>query len=169
VEVLGLVTPQKPCPAAPTVREAEAAGNTSDVDVEQQPLGESAGGDCLPNVPLPDVPLPDVPLPDVPLPDAPLPDVPLPDVPLPDVPLPDVPLPDVPLPDVPLPDLPRPDVPLPDVPLPDVPLPDVPLPEPRPDGLVGEEGTSPRVAFALESGSCLVSFVCCNLFISGTD
>jgi hypothetical protein len=35
--------------------------------------------------------------------------------------------------------------------------------------LVGEESTSPRVAFGLESGSCLVSFLCCNLFISGTN
>ena len=84
LQFLGLVTPQKPRPAAPTLREAEAAGNTSDVDVEQQLLGESAGGDSLPDVPLPDVPLPDVPLPDVPLPDVPLPDVPLPDVPLPE-------------------------------------------------------------------------------------
>jgi len=63
LEVLGLVTPQKPRPAAPTLREAEAAGNTSDVDVDQQQHGELAGGDSLPNVPLPDVPLPDVPLP----------------------------------------------------------------------------------------------------------
>jgi hypothetical protein len=118
-EFLGLVTPQKPRPAAPTLREAEAARNTSDVDVEQQLLGESAGGDSLLDVPLPDVP--------------------------------------------------PPDVPLPDVPLPDVPLPDVPLPEARPDGSVGEESTSPRVAFGLESGSCHVSFLCCNLFISGTD
>jgi hypothetical protein len=39
----------------------------------------------------------------------------------------------------------------------------------RPDGSVGGEKTSPRVAFGLESGSCLVSFLCCNLFISGTD
>jgi len=78
------VTPQKPRPAAPTLREAEAAGNTSDVDVEQQLLGESAGGDGHPDGPLPDVLLPDVPLPDVPLPDVPLPDVPLPDVPLPE-------------------------------------------------------------------------------------
>jgi hypothetical protein len=82
LEYLELVTPQKPRPAAPTVREAEAAGNTSDVDVEQQLLGESAGGDSLSDVPLPDVPLPDVPVPDVPLPDVPLPDVLLPDVPL---------------------------------------------------------------------------------------
>jgi hypothetical protein len=103
------VTPQKPRPVAPTLREGEAAGNTSDVDVEQQLLGKLAGGDCLPDGPLPDVPLADVPLPDVPLPDVPLPDVPLPDVPFPDVPLPDVP------------------------------LPVVPLPEARPDGSVGEE------------------------------
>jgi len=100
LEFLGLVMPQKPRTAAPTLREAKAAGKTSDVDVEQQLLGESAGGDGLPDGPLPDVPLPDVPLPDVPLPDVPLPDVPLPDVPLPDVPLPDFPLPDVPLPEV---------------------------------------------------------------------
>ena len=53
------------------MREAEAAGNTSDLDVEQQLLGESAGGDGLPTGPLPDVPLPDVPLPDIPLPDVP--------------------------------------------------------------------------------------------------
>jgi len=138
-EFLVLVTPQKPRPAAPTLREAEAARNTSDVDVEQHLLCESADGESLPDVPLPDVPLPDVPLPDVPLPDVPLPDVPLPDVPLPDVPLPDVPLPDVPLPEV------------------------------RPDGLVDKEWTSPRIAFGLESGSCLVSFLSCNLFISDTD
>jgi len=69
LEFLGLVTPQKPRPAAPTLREAEAAGNTSDVDVEQQLLGESAGGDGLRDGPLPDVPLPDVPLPGVPLPE----------------------------------------------------------------------------------------------------
>jgi len=73
--IWGLVTPQKPRPAVPTLREAEAAGNTSDVDVNQQLLIESAGGDSLSDVPLPDVPLPDVPLPDVPLPDVPLPDV----------------------------------------------------------------------------------------------
>ena len=83
LEFLVLVTPQKPRPAAPTLREAEAAGNTSDVDVEQQLLGESAGGDSLPDVPLPDVPFPDVPLPDIPLPDVSLPDVLLSDVPLP--------------------------------------------------------------------------------------
>jgi len=79
LEFLGLVTPQKPRPAARTLGEAEAAGNPSDVDVEQQLLGESVGDDGLPEGPLPDVPLPDVPLPHVPLPDVPLPDVPLPD------------------------------------------------------------------------------------------
>jgi len=61
------VTPQKPRPAAPTLREAEAAGNTWDVDVEQQLLGESAGGDGLPmalsRMSLPGCPFPDVPLP----------------------------------------------------------------------------------------------------------
>jgi len=61
----------------PTLRETEAARNTSDVDVDQQLLIESAGCDSLPDVPFPDVPLHDVPLPDVPLPDVPLPDVPL--------------------------------------------------------------------------------------------
>jgi hypothetical protein len=81
---MGLVTPQKPRPAAQTLREAEAAGNTSDVDVEQQLLGESEGGDGLPDGPLLDVPLPDVPVPDVPLPDVPLPDVRLPDIPPPE-------------------------------------------------------------------------------------
>jgi len=79
LEFLGLVNPQKPRPAAPTLREAEAAGNPSDVDVEQQLLGESAGGNSLPDGSLPDVPLPDVLLPNVPLPDVPLPDIPLPD------------------------------------------------------------------------------------------
>jgi hypothetical protein len=69
LEFLGLVTPQKPRTAAPTQPEAEAAGNISDVDVEQQLLGKTAGGDSLPDILLPDVPLPDVPLPDVPLPE----------------------------------------------------------------------------------------------------
>ena len=48
-----------------SLRQAEAAGNTFDVDVDHQLLGESAGGDSLPDVPLPDVPLPDVSLPEV--------------------------------------------------------------------------------------------------------
>jgi len=67
-----------PRPAVPTLREARAAGNTLDVDVDQQLRSESACGDSLPDVPFPNVPLPNVPLPDVPLPDVPLPDVPLP-------------------------------------------------------------------------------------------
>jgi len=60
---LGLITPQTPRPAAPTLREAEPAGNTSDVDVDKQLLGELAGGESFPDVPLPDVPLPEA-LPD---------------------------------------------------------------------------------------------------------
>jgi hypothetical protein len=40
LEFLRLVTPQKPRPAAPTLREAEAARNTSQVDLKQQLLGE---------------------------------------------------------------------------------------------------------------------------------
>jgi len=63
----------------PTLRKGKAARNDLDVDVKQQLLGESAGGDSLPEVPLLDVPLPDVPLPDVSLPDVPLPDIPLPE------------------------------------------------------------------------------------------
>jgi len=54
-EDLGLVTPQKPRPVVPSLQEAEAAGNTSDVDVDQQLLGKSAGGNSLPDVPLPEV------------------------------------------------------------------------------------------------------------------
>jgi hypothetical protein len=74
------VTPQKPRPAVPTLREAEVGGNTSDMDVNQQLLIESAGADSLSDDPLPDDPLPDVPLPDDPLPDVPHPDVPFPEV-----------------------------------------------------------------------------------------
>jgi len=116
LEHLGLVTLQRPCPALPSLREAEAAGNTSDVDVDQQLLIESAGGDSLPDVPLPDVPPSDDPLPDVVFPVA------------------------------------------------------------RLDGIIGDVGTSPRVAqeamvisFGLGSGSCLVRFLCSNLFIPGID
>jgi hypothetical protein len=68
------VMPQKPRPAVPTQREGEAARNTSDVDVDQQLLIESAGGDSLPDIPLPDVSLPDIPLLDVTLPDVHLPE-----------------------------------------------------------------------------------------------
>jgi len=77
---LGHLTPPIPRPAKPTQRKAEAAGNSSDVDVEQQLLDESAGGDNLTNVPLPDVPPPDVPFAKLPRPNVPLPQVPLPDV-----------------------------------------------------------------------------------------
>jgi len=57
---LGLGMMQKPRPAVPTVREAESGGNTSDGDVDQPVLIESAGGDSLSDVPPPDVPLPDI-------------------------------------------------------------------------------------------------------------
>jgi hypothetical protein len=69
LEHFRLVTPQKARPAVSTFREAEAAGNTSNVDADQQLLLEAAGGDSLSDVPLPDVPLPDVALPDVALPE----------------------------------------------------------------------------------------------------
>jgi hypothetical protein len=63
LEHLRLVMPQKPRPAVPTLREPEAAGNTSDVngyvDVDQQLQIESAGGDSLTDVPLRNVPLPE--------------------------------------------------------------------------------------------------------------
>jgi hypothetical protein len=134
LQLLGLVTPQKPRPVAHTPPELEETRNTPAVNVEQQQLGESAGGNGLPDGPLPYVPLVDVTLRDValqyfPLMDLPLMDVPLPDVPLPDVPLLDVPLTDVRLTNVPFPDVSLPDVPLPDVLLPDVPFMDVPLPD----------------------------------------
>jgi len=51
LEFLGIVTAQKAHSAAPTLREAEAAGNTSDANVDQQLIRDSAGGDSLPNVP----------------------------------------------------------------------------------------------------------------------
>jgi hypothetical protein len=70
LEHLGIVTPHKPHPVVPTLQEAEAARNTSDVDVDQQLLIKLAGGDSLPNVSLPDVSLRDFPLPNVPLPEA---------------------------------------------------------------------------------------------------
>jgi len=70
LEHLGPVTPQKPRPAVPTLGDADAAGNTSDVDVDQQLPIESAGGDSLPDVTLCNVPHPDVHLCDAPLPEA---------------------------------------------------------------------------------------------------
>jgi hypothetical protein len=60
LEHLGLLTPQKPPPAVPTLRAAESARNTTDVDVDQQLCGISACGDSNPDVPRPDVPLSDV-------------------------------------------------------------------------------------------------------------
>ena len=74
----------------PSLREAEAAGNNSDGDVDQQLLIEWPGADSVPDVPLHDVPLPDVPLPDVPLPDIPLSDIYLLDVTIPNVALTEV-------------------------------------------------------------------------------
>ena len=47
-----------------TVWEAEAAGNTTDVYVDLQLLGESAGDDSIPDIPCPDVPLSNDPLPE---------------------------------------------------------------------------------------------------------
>ena len=78
----------KPAPVVPTLREAEVARNTLDVDVGRKLLGEWAGGDSVPIVPLPNVPLHNVPLPNVPLPSVPLPNVPLPNVTLPEESLP---------------------------------------------------------------------------------
>ena len=46
-------------PAAPKLQKAEEPRNTSDVDVDQQLLGNSAGVERLPTVPLPDVHLPE--------------------------------------------------------------------------------------------------------------
>ena len=56
------MTLQKPRPAVPSLREAEVARNTTDVDVDQQLLSESAGGSSTTDVSLPYVPLLDVPL-----------------------------------------------------------------------------------------------------------
>ena len=59
LEQLRLVTPQNPCLAVPTLREAGATVNTSYVDVDQQLLGKSGVGDSLPEVFRPDAPLPE--------------------------------------------------------------------------------------------------------------
>jgi hypothetical protein len=71
---LGHIMPQKPRPVVPTLRDAEVAVNTLDVDVDQKLRIEWAGGTSIPDVPLPGLPLPDVPLPNVPLPNVPLPE-----------------------------------------------------------------------------------------------
>jgi hypothetical protein len=69
-----------------------------------------------------------------------------------------------------------PDIPLPEIPVPDVPPANVPLPEAHPDGSLGEKSTSPRVgeiamglASGLGLGSCVVCFLCSNLFYLGFD
>jgi hypothetical protein len=67
MEHLRLVKPQIACGAVPTLREAEAAENTLDVDVDHQLVIASAGGVSLSDGPLPDVYLPDFCVPDVPL------------------------------------------------------------------------------------------------------
>jgi len=98
---LGVVTPHKPRLAVHILRRSEAAGNTSDANMDEQLLGELGGGDSLPNVS---------------------------------------------------------------------------LSKERPDGWVGEESTCPRISeeaivvvFSFGSDSCLVYFLCSNLFISGID
>jgi hypothetical protein len=52
------MTLQKHHLAVPTVQEAQAAGNTSDVDVDQHPVGELACGEHLPQVYIPNAPFP---------------------------------------------------------------------------------------------------------------
>jgi len=52
-EFLGLLISLTNGPAVPTLRVAETAGNPSDMDVDQQLLHASAGGNSLPNLPLP--------------------------------------------------------------------------------------------------------------------
>jgi hypothetical protein len=70
LELLGVITLQKTRLAVPTFQGVEAAGNTTDVDVNQQVLIELAGSDCLSDFPLSKVSLPDVSLPNVPHPEA---------------------------------------------------------------------------------------------------
>jgi hypothetical protein len=60
LEHLGLVMLQKPRPAVPTLREAETAGNTLDLDKDQQLLIAAAGVDSLSHVPFRNVSLPGV-------------------------------------------------------------------------------------------------------------
>jgi len=59
----GLVTPHKPRLAVPNLPEAQTARKTSNMGVDHQLLGKSAGGDTLPDHPLLEDPLPDDPLP----------------------------------------------------------------------------------------------------------
>jgi len=53
------MTPPISCLAVPTLQEAEAARNTSNVDLDQQRLDKVSGGDSLPDVPLPEGPHPE--------------------------------------------------------------------------------------------------------------
>jgi len=66
LEHLGLVTPQKSGAAVLTLRQAEAAWSTADVDVDKQLLGKSPGGISLPDDPQRDVPLHSAPLSEAP-------------------------------------------------------------------------------------------------------
>jgi hypothetical protein len=63
------MTPQKPRPAVPALGQADAARNTSDVDVDQQKVGDLAGANSLPDVPLPKVTLYNFLLPNDPVPE----------------------------------------------------------------------------------------------------
>ena len=54
-ELLRIRTAWKPRPAVTTLREDEAAGNNSDVDVDQQLLRKLACGDSLPDDPRPEL------------------------------------------------------------------------------------------------------------------
>jgi hypothetical protein len=69
------MTPQKPRPAVPALRQADAARNTSNVDVDQQQVGDLAGANSLPDVPLPKVPLPKVTLYNFRFPNVPVPEL----------------------------------------------------------------------------------------------
>jgi len=62
--LLWLMMLKIPRPGVPTLQDAKAAENTSDVDVDQQVLSALAGGNSLPDVPLPDIPHLNVPLPE---------------------------------------------------------------------------------------------------------
>ena len=50
------MAPQNPCPAAQTLQEDEPARNLSDVDVDQQLLSKSVGGNSHPHDPHPETP-----------------------------------------------------------------------------------------------------------------
>lgn len=64
LEHLALLTPRNPPSVVPTLREAEHAANISDLDVDQQMFGKSAGADSVPEVPLSDVRVRNPPLPE---------------------------------------------------------------------------------------------------------